>query len=56
MSTVSTAFHRKSANPSPSQRGTRPTKTILAPLIHPAFPFENDEATERLALDPMFAG
>ena len=52
MATVSAAFPCKSANPSAPQRGTTPTKITLAPLIHPAFPFENDQASQRLALNP----
>ena len=52
MATVSAAFPCKSANPSAQQRGTTPTKITLAPLIHPAFPFENDQASQRLALNP----
>jgi hypothetical protein len=53
MATVSAAFPCKSANPSAPQRGTTPTKITLAPLIHPAFPFENDQASQRLALNPI---
>src|SRR5204862_1911202 len=52
MATVSAASPCKSANPSAPQRGTTPTKITLAPLIHPAFPFENDQACQRLALNP----
>ena len=52
MATLSAAFHRKSANPSAPQRPTTPTKITVAPLIHPAFPFQNHQATQRLALNP----
>src|SRR4051794_30229431 len=52
MATVSAGFPCKSANPSAPQPGTTPTKITLAPLIHPAFPFENDQSSQRLALNP----
>jgi hypothetical protein len=50
MATVSAAFHRKSTNPSAPQRPTTPTKITGAPLIHTAFPFKKQQATQRLAL------